>query len=789
METVRFNHRWWLCRPYAESILASATDPSGSTNFNFAWSFNGGPVPATAIAVVNGPENGWNKIPQGTYHLNVYNVDTGCDIDLQTLVELNQRASFPNIIEVVPTSPIDCNDSGSALVTRVYIGNEMNAEIPGNNPRFAYTWYTSYTNAATNIPIAGQDEEQITGIGPGKYFVTVIDRFEDRNCPSGPNQVEIDDPISIYPVPLIAQSLPQISCRPDEGTAQLLASSDGGNTGNPYVFTWYRGLDAADGNELLDETNAQVTGSLLDHVSNGHYSVRVYNSMTNCSAKTYYIVEDNRSLFFPQLMLSTSPRMNCVDPDGLLSVREVGFAYLNTTDASQPNYYGFTPNFTADYLPGTVDQVGNSFDNDMTQVADFNQLTNRVWTAENLDAFDIHTIKVTDENTGCFVVDQIQVTDKRENPTLAIQIDNPLINCYTGQPNGQLTAVVDGGKPAGGYDFFWHAGQNSGGALVGTSAKLIGVGAGNDNEDLWFTVRVVNRLTQCAAELSEQLPDERIPGEAPTAYTVQDDSRCDIDDGWVTAHVDNKTFTHNFYWFHGNSTTIKSEAELALANSGHADYRDIGAGFYTVYAQNRETGCISRPIVTEVEDITVIPELIFETTASYCEDVPYDLGGGRGNGTITLTLDPADVISDQIIWLEEKTGQDAGNGNYVTGLFPGWYSVDVTTTKGCLATGRTEVPTDIRNYNLVTRNNDGKNDTWIIDCISRFPMNNVKIFNRSGVLVYEADGYDNQNEVFEGIGKRGVYMTGNELPVGTYFYIIDKRDGSKPRTGYLELVR
>jgi hypothetical protein len=54
---------------------------------------------------------------------------------------------------------------------------------------------------------------------------------------------------------------------------------------------------------------------------------------------------------------------------------------------------------------------------------------------------------------------------------------------------------------------------------------------------------------------------------------------------------------------------------------------------------------------------------------------------------------------------------------------------------------------------------------------------------------YEADGYDNQNEVFEGIGKRGVYMTGNELPVGTYFYIIDKRDGSKPRSGYLELVR
>jgi hypothetical protein len=29
---------------------------------------------------------------------------------------------------------------------------------------------------------------------------------------------------------------------------------------------------------------------------------------------------------------------------------------------------------------------------------------------------------------------------------------------------------------------------------------------------------------------------------------------------------------------------------------------------------------------------------------------------------------------------------------------------------------------------------------------------------------------------------------GTNLPGGTYFYIIDKRDGSKPVAGYLEIV-
>ena len=65
----------------------------------------------------------------------------------------------------------------------------------------------------------------------------------------------------------------------------------------------------------------------------------------------------------------------------------------------------------------------------------------------------------------------------------------------------------------------------------------------------------------------------------------------------------------------------------------------------------------------------------------------------------------------------------------------------------------------------------------------------MKIFNRAGILVYEADGYNNAEIVFRGIGEKGLYMIGEDLPDGTYFYIIDKGDGSRPNTGYLELMR
>ncbi len=109
---------------------------------------------------------------------------------------------------------------------------------------------------------------------------------------------------------------------------------------------------------------------------------------------------------------------------------------------------------------------------------------------------------------------------------------------------------------------------------------------------------------------------------------------------------------------------------------------------------------------------------------------------------------------------------------------------------GCVNEGDGIVKTEIGTFNGVSDNGaDGFNDVFVIDCISNFPNNNVKIFNRSGILVYEGDHYDNADVSFKGTGERGLYLQGSRLPEGTYFYIIDKGDGSKIISGYLELTR
>ena len=84
--------------------------------------------------------------------------------------------------------------------------------------------------------------------------------------------------------------------------------------------------------------------------------------------------------------------------------------------------------------------------------------------------------------------------------------------------------------------------------------------------------------------------------------------------------------------------------------------------------------------------------------------------------------------------------------------------------------------------NIFTPNGDGINDNFVIPCLDsdRFPDNKVMIFNEWGAEVYFASPYKN-----DWSGTFG----GNELPAGTYFYIMDTGDGQRPVNGFLILQR
>jgi len=72
----------------------------------------------------------------------------------------------------------------------------------------------------------------------------------------------------------------------------------------------------------------------------------------------------------------------------------------------------------------------------------------------------------------------------------------------------------------------------------------------------------------------------------------------------------------------------------------------------------------------------------------------------------------------------------------------------------------------------ISPNGDGMNDTFDL---SAFDVKTLKIFNRYGKEVYKSDNYTNQ---FFGQGTHG-----DDLPTGTYYYVVQLVSGEK--TGWL----
>lgn len=82
--------------------------------------------------------------------------------------------------------------------------------------------------------------------------------------------------------------------------------------------------------------------------------------------------------------------------------------------------------------------------------------------------------------------------------------------------------------------------------------------------------------------------------------------------------------------------------------------------------------------------------------------------------------------------------------------------------------------------NLVTPNNDEKNDTWLIEDIEEYPAISVKIYNRFGKEIYTNAQYDNSWDAT---------FQGKALQDGTYYYVLTMEGNSKVFKGAINVLR
>ena len=113
---------------------------------------------------------------------------------------------------------------------------------------------------------------------------------------------------------------------------------------------------------------------------------------------------------------------------------------------------------------------------------------------------------------------------------------------------------------------------------------------------------------------------------------------------------------------------------------------------------------------------------------------------------------------------------------------------------GCAtATVSIEVTHKLIAYNGVSINGSDKNNHFHIAGIEAYPDNTVRIYNRWGVKVWEAQSYDNVRNVFKGISEGRVTVeAADKLPQGTYYYVIeyvDENNQKQTMVGWLYLKK
>lgn len=95
---------------------------------------------------------------------------------------------------------------------------------------------------------------------------------------------------------------------------------------------------------------------------------------------------------------------------------------------------------------------------------------------------------------------------------------------------------------------------------------------------------------------------------------------------------------------------------------------------------------------------------------------------------------------------------------------------------------------DIVVYNAMSPNGDGLNEIFMIDGITCYPNNNVQIYNRCGVKIYDENGYNNGSVSFKGDSENKLTLGSDKSPGDTYFYVLkykDSENNSHEKTGYL----
>ena len=763
-------------------------DASGSIDLNVS-----GGTPGYSYAWSNGSSNeDIINLTAGTYVVTVTDINN-C-VSTQSFV-VNQPAAALNAAETI--SAVNCNSGQDASIT---------LNITGGTAPYAFNW----SNGAVT--------QDINNLTAGTYTVLI----SDVNGCTSTETYTVTEPAAAISATANATA---VSCF-GNATGSLNITVNGGTS--PYTYAW---------------SNNQ-TSQNINSLTAGNYTVTITDA-NNCQFTFNSIVSE------PQAALSVSETINQVlchgGNSGNISLAAAGgtapYSYLWNTGNTVQNPGGLIAgSYTATITDAngctsqknyTITEPDSSISMSMSighvgchgQPTGWIDLTvnggtgtytyqwnngNTVQDPTQMTAGN-YTVIVTDQN-GCTAMLSGLITEPAVFPRVG-GITTP-VSCK-GLTNGGVDITASGGTPP--YTYNWNTGA--------TASTITNQGAGT------YIVTVTD-ANGCSSQYTTQIAE---PAEVLTASGNATGANC-ISGQLGTLNV--TTFGgsggYNYLWNNGATESQQSGLTPGTYSVTITDMNgcELNQTFVVEDLSSLTIAANGDPAICMGESITLgcdsVPNGNYQwyyngnplqgaTSQNFTTPVAgsYTLSVTTACGTYTSnpvevtvrTLNNVSINNDVIICVGERAQLTAGGGveytwspstglsnpnspnPYASPAQTTVYTVTIKDNFGCTATASVTVTImcdtlDIPNG--FSPNGDGTNDVFEIEGIDNYPGNVLFIYNRWGNLVYKKKEYANE---WDGRSNVNGVMFGEELPNGTYYYILDLNINQKPINGFVILRR
>ena len=220
---------------------------------------------------------------------------------------------------------------------------------------------------------------------------------------------------------------------------------------------------------------------------------------------------------------------------------------------------------------------------------------------------------------------------------------------------------------------------------------------------------------------------------------------------------------NNWVWNLGNN-------DITGLQNPSKRYTDSGLVTVSMYFYNKD-GCISD---TASKQLTIYPNPKLQLQHSITA-----LSGG------SVALIPLYVYGNELQYLWSPATYLTSDTAAIPISIPQddiTYTLKLSGKGGCFVTDTTfirvlkgpEVP------NAFSPNGDGINDVWKIKYLEFYPGAVIQVYNRFGQVVFSKVGYDKEWD--------GTY-NGSPLPVGTYYYVINPKNGRSIISGAITIIK